>query len=154
MSWSSDHQISQKRVRFEINKGKRSPKGFSASNYDVGNWVFSKFQEFFEKLFGIFITFFENFLELFGIFLELLWNFLNFFFWKFFGNFFGRFFEGLFCEDFFGRNSLLTSGLTCLSRFWDNARRKEGRKEGRKNLDPQKCEASSLHFKTCFFSLQ
>ena len=39
---------------------KTSPKGFSASKCDVGNWIFSIF-DFFEKLFG-------NSLDFFGIF--------------------------------------------------------------------------------------
>ena len=44
---------------------KTSPKGFSASKCDVGNWIFSKSKELFEKLL-------ENFLEDFlgGIFWE------------------------------------------------------------------------------------
>ena len=41
---------------------KTSPKGFSASKCDVGNWMS---QEFFEKLFGIFFDFFGKCLEFF-----------------------------------------------------------------------------------------
>ena len=65
---------------------KTSPKGFSASKCDEGNWIFSKK---FEKLFEIFWIFFWNF---FGIFWE---DFLG-----------GNFLEGMFWEDFFGRNFL------------------------------------------------
>ena len=57
----------------------RSPKGFSASKCDVGNWIFSKFKDFFEKLLGKFLDFVG----------------------EFFGGFFGRMFLG----GFFGRNS-------------------------------------------------
>ena len=51
---------------------KTSPKGFSASKYDIGNWIFSKSKDFFEKLLGKFLDFGGNFLEDFfgGIFLE------------------------------------------------------------------------------------
>ena len=110
MSWSSDHQISQKRVRFEINKGKRSPKGFSASNYDVGNWIFSKSKIFFEKLLGKFLYFFGNFLEDFlgGIFFKE--SFGKEFLRGFFGRIFGRnFLGGFFWEEFFVRNFYIVS---------------------------------------------
>ena len=51
---------------------KTSPKGFSASKCDIGNWIFSKLG-IFEKLFGIFLDFWEEFFETFwGIFLESL----------------------------------------------------------------------------------
>ena len=56
---------------------KTSPKGFSASKCDVGNWIFSKSWVFFEKVFGI----------------------LGGFFW----NLFVGFFVGFFGEEFFKR---------------------------------------------------
>ena len=63
-------------------KVKTSPKGFSASKCDVGNWIFSKL-EIFEKLFG-------NCLDFFGIFGGFFWRiFLGGFFWR---NFFGGIF--------------------------------------------------------------
>ena len=34
---------------------KTSPKGFLASKCDEGNWIFSKFEKFIEKLFGNFL---------------------------------------------------------------------------------------------------
>ena len=58
---------------------KTSPKGFSASKCDVGNWIFSKSKEFFEKLLGKFLDFWEDF-------------FGRIFFWK------------NFLEEVFGRN--------------------------------------------------
>ena len=65
-----------------VHKEITSPKGFSASKCDVGNWIFSKSLEFFEKLFG-------NFLSIFG---------------EFPGRFLGRNFWGeIFWKDFFGR---------------------------------------------------
>ena len=77
-----------------------SPKGFSASKCDVGNWIFSKSKDFFEKLLGNFLYFLE------GIFGEIFWRI----FWEeFFGRifreeFFRRNFLGEICwEDFFGR---------------------------------------------------
>ena len=58
-----------------------SPKGFSASKCDVGNWIFSKSKVCFEKLLGKFLDFVWNFLEEF---------FLEEFFWRkfFWKNFF------------------------------------------------------------------
>ena len=50
---------------------KTSPKGFSASKCDVGNWIFSKSYKFFE---------------------EFCWR--NFFWWNFLRGFFGRIFLG------------------------------------------------------------
>ena len=44
----------------------------------VGNWIFSKYWEFFEKLFGNFLDFLRNFFE--GFFLEEF--FLEEFFWR------------------------------------------------------------------------
>ena len=38
-----------------------SPKGFSASKCDVGDWIFSKSYEFFENLFGNFLDFLGEF---------------------------------------------------------------------------------------------
>ena len=73
-----------------------SPKGFSASKCDVGNWIFSKSKEFFEKLLGKILDLWGNFLEDFlgGIFGRNFWE-------EFFGrNFFGR----IFLEEVFGRN--------------------------------------------------
>jgi hypothetical protein len=77
-----------------------SPKGFSASKCDEGNWIFSKsykfFENFFWKYFGFFWYFFGNFLG--GFFWR---NFLGGIFWE---KFFGRIFlGGFFWEDFFGR---------------------------------------------------
>ena len=69
---------------------KTSPKGFSASKCDVGNWIFSKSWEFFEKLFGNFMDFLGSLLrifgEFFGNFLGFVWDFLGIF-WVFFGNY-------------------------------------------------------------------
>jgi hypothetical protein len=93
--------------------GLTTPKGFSATKCDVGNWTFSKSKEFFEKLLGKFLDFLGNFLENFlgGIFWE---EFLGGIFWEefFWKNIFGRnfwedFFGGFFWEDFFGRNSYI-----------------------------------------------
>ena len=57
---------------------KTSPKGFSASKRDIGNWIFSKLG-IFEKLL--------DFLGLFGVF---FWIVLDEFFWRIiFGGFFG-----------------------------------------------------------------
>ena len=88
-------------------RNQTSPKEFSASKCDVGNRIFSKSKDFFEKLHGNFLDFLGNFLEDFlgGIFWE---EFLEGIFGR---NFFGRIFlEEVFgrnfWEDFFGRNSL------------------------------------------------
>ena len=123
---------------------KTVPKGFSASKCDVGDWIFSKSQEFFDKLLGIFWIFrgiFLEFLKNFGLFLEVFFlrNFFGGIFWE-------EFFERIFWEDFFGRsfvrNSLFTLELTCLSRFWFLSRFcLKGEEEEGKNLDPQKCDA-------------
>ena len=40
---------------------KTSPKGFSASKCDVGNWIFSKSWKFFENCFGDFLEIFRDF---------------------------------------------------------------------------------------------
>ena len=56
---------------------KTSPKGFSASKCDEGNWIFSKYWIFF----GNFLGFFLEFLIFFWFFLDFLGNF-----WDFFGN--------------------------------------------------------------------
>ena len=73
---------------------------------------------------------------MFGIFLNFFGKFFEGFFWR---NFFGRIFFGeIFWEDFFGRNSLFTLELTCLSRFWFLSRfclNGEEEEEG-KHLDP------------------
>ena len=81
-----------------------------------------------------------------GIFLVEFFGrkFLGGFFWEdflrgFFGRiFWGGFLGGFFWEEFFGRNSLFTLELTCLSRFWFLSRfclNKEGRKdEGRTRI--------------------
>ena len=71
-----------KLVKQKVLSMETSPKGFSASKCDVGNWILSKSWEFFEKLFGnfmIFGEFIKNFLAIF-------WEFLGGTFWeKFFG---------------------------------------------------------------------
>ena len=60
---------------------KTSPKGFSASKCDIGNWIFSKLG-IFEKLFGIFLDFS-------GMFGGNVLDFLEDFFGEdFFGGFF------------------------------------------------------------------
>ena len=84
------------KIDFFINNSKKSPKGFSASKCDVGNWIFPKFQKKFEKLFGIFLDS--------G------------------GNFWEDFFGGFVWKDFFGRNYLveIIKELMFLSRFWGN----------------------------------
>ena len=77
-----------------------SPKGFSASKCDVGNWIFSKLGTFLEivrKFFGFLRDFFE---ELLGFFLD--------FFWKYF-------LGGFFLEDFFGGFFCLYCQLTYLN---------------------------------------
>ena len=75
-----------------------------------------------------------------GIYLEAFFgrNFLGGFFWRifwedFYGRIFGRIFFGriirrIFWEEFFGRNYLveINKKLMFLSRFWGDARRKEG----------------------------
>ena len=68
-----------------------SPNEFSASKCDVGNWIFSKSSDFFEKLLGNFLDFFG------GIFWEEFFgrNFLEGIFWKeFLGEIFVRIFLG------------------------------------------------------------
>ena len=73
--------------------GKASPKGFSASKCEVGNWIFSKLG-IFEKFFGFFLDFFWGF----------FWR--NFFERFFFGRIFWRnilegfFWEECFCQGF------------------------------------------------------
>ena len=72
---------------------KTSPKGFSASKCDVGNWIFSKLGTFWEivwKFFGFIKDFFGEFFEFF------LEGFLRGIFWE-------DFLGGFFFEDFFGR---------------------------------------------------
>ena len=78
------------KIDFFINNSKKSPKGFSASKCDVGNWIFPKFQKYVEKLFGIFLDFGGNFREFFR---RIFWEE---FFWE-------KFLGGFFWEDFFGR---------------------------------------------------
>ena len=78
---------------------KRSPKGFSASKCDSLNWIFSKSQKFFEKLF-------ENFLDFSGEF--FVGFFVGDFLEEFFGRYFlGGFFQRIFLWGFFGRNYLV-----------------------------------------------
>jgi hypothetical protein len=84
---------------------KTSPKGFSASKCDVGNWIFSKswncLRFFFFFIGGIFWGIFRGFIG--GMVLE---NFLGGIFLEdFFG---GICFGGIFLEELFGRNSLFT----------------------------------------------
>ena len=73
---------------------KTSPKGFSASKCDEGNWIFSKSYDFFEKWFENFWIFFEIVLE---FILEFFWRIFweDFFWWKFLGD--------IFWEDLYGR---------------------------------------------------
>ena len=107
-----------------------SSKGFSAFKCNVGNWIFSKSQNLFEKLFRNFLDFWGNFLVVFffwggGFFGR---NFLGGFSWE---DFFGRFFWRIFREEFFGRNYLveINKELMFLSGFWgilSQGRRKEG----------------------------
>ena len=78
------HNFVMDEVQFQLlsfeSEKKTSPKGFSASKCDVGNWIFSKSWEFLGGIFG------RNFLK-------------NFFWKKFFGSIFGRnFFGKLFLE--------------------------------------------------------
>ena len=68
---------------------KTSPKGFSASKCDIGNWIFSKL--------GIFEKFLGNSLVFLGIF------FLDFSWILFGGIFLEDFFWRIFLEDFFWR---------------------------------------------------
>ena len=67
-----------------------SPKGFSASKCDVGNWILSKFWNFLEKLFG-------NFMDFFGSLLRIFWEYLGGIFWEDFLG--GIFLGGIFWED-------------------------------------------------------
>ena len=77
------------------------------NNADVGNWIFSKSYEFFEKLFENFLEFFGEFFGTFlGKFGEIFWEeFLGRIFWKkcFERNFLGEEFfgGGTFWEEFF-----------------------------------------------------
>ena len=77
-----------------------SPKGFSASKCDVGNWICSKLG-IFEKLSGNFL----DFLGFFGIFFWIFRGFFleEYFLEEFFGeDFFGGFFlAGFFWQEFF-----------------------------------------------------
>jgi hypothetical protein len=79
--------------------------------------------EIFEKKIYFFFKFSGNFSE----------EFLEEIFWRnFFGGIFWRIFLGGLFGGFFGRNSLFTLELTCLSRFWFLSRfclNGEGRKE-------------------------
>ena len=105
---------------------------YLVSKCDVGNWIFSKSKDFFEKLLGfvggIFLNFWGNFLRFFledvfgGMFMEE--NFLGRFFWdKFFWRIFlGEIFlEEFFLGGFFGKNFLggtiwedFLGGIFCL----------------------------------------
>ena len=126
---------------------KTSPKGFSASKCDVGNWIFSKSWEFLGGNFlGYFFlrNFWEEFFE--RIFLGEI--FCEVYFGRnFLGGFFGRNFLG----GIFRRNSLSTflklfeiriwKGFFCLSRFWFLSRfwvNGEGRKENFQSLEVQR----------------
>ena len=69
---------------------KTSPKEFSTSKYDEGNWILSKSYKCFEK-----------FLENFWIFLGIVWEFFGNclgIVWELFGNFLGGFFGVIFLE--------------------------------------------------------
>ena len=134
---------------------KTSPKGFTASKCDVGNWIFSKSWEFF----GIFL----------GILWECFWNSLGMF-WEFFGNplgilqeFFGDTFGILweFFREFFGNS--LGNSLGILYKFFGNSfvcqdfgffqdfvsmEKKEG------YFNPQKCERHLIALKKLFLTQQ
>ena len=70
-----------------------SPKGFSASKCDEGNWILSKSKKSFEKFFGNFL-FRRIFLK------EFIWrNCLGEIFWE---DFLGGFYGGIYLEDCFG----------------------------------------------------
>ena len=93
-------------------QGEQSRIGFSASKYDVGNWISSKSLEFIEKLSGTFWNFLKEF---FGIFLGILCEFFQRNYFKEFfgrnfleGHFWEKFLGGTFWEEFFGRNYLFT----------------------------------------------
>ena len=101
------------RVRKDECLENTSPKGFSASKCNVGNWIVSKSLEYFKKLFGIVLDFFGNFWNFFGNF----WNFFGTFLRIFLVGSFGRIIGRIFWKEFFGRNSLFTVELICLSRF-------------------------------------
>ena len=75
------HSVRTEKLHWK--KVKTSPKGFSASKCDVGNWMFSKLGTFWE-IFCKFFGFFQDFRFFFRIFL-------------------GIFFGGIFREDLFGR---------------------------------------------------
>ena len=119
---------------------KTSPKGFSASKCDVGNWIFSKSWRILGDFWGILVGFFGTslaiLLEFFRIFLEIFWIFGgNFLVGFFLEEFFGRYFlGGFFWEEFFGRNYLveINKELMFLSRFCGNfvsMEKKEGRRK-------------------------
>ena len=112
---------------------KTSPKGFSASKCDEGNWILSKSQKSFENFFGNFLDFLGNFL---GILQE------DFFEGIYLEEFFGRNFLG----GFFGRNSLFTllksAKLLRIDLFVKIL--SKSKKEGR-ILDPQKCDCKYIH---------
>ena len=83
------------------NETKTSPKGFSASKCDVGNWIFSKSWNFLRKCLDIFWNLWGIFF-IFLFFWKLFGNFWNFIFLIFFSKFLGNFSEGFFWEDFLG----------------------------------------------------
>ena len=83
---------------------KTSPKLFSASKCDVGNWIFSKLW-IFEKFFGNSLDFLRKFLE------DFMGGFLEGFFWE---DFFGG---GFLWEDFLGGiflGRIFLGGILCL----------------------------------------
>ena len=132
-----------------------SPKGFLASKYDVGNWIFSK-SFFFWNCFWNILEFFLNFLLIFfAIFLE---DFFGGIFWE---KFFGR----IFWEDLFGRIFGMNYLGQILCLYWNwlvcqdfgfcqdfVSMEKEGRGQEFRSLEVR--EASSLQLKRKWKSKQ
>ena len=86
---------------WEVSPKETSPKSFLASKFDVGNWIFSKSWEFFQKLFRSCLNSLGKFFG--GFFGEIFWE-----------EFFGR----IFWEEFFVYISInLIDKILVLSRF-------------------------------------
>ena len=113
MSQKCENTTFQNKIRstcsLRFKQKETSPKGFSASICDEGNW--SKLDTF--KILEIFWEFFWIFGNFFVIFLGgFFWrNLFRGIFWE---NFFGR----IFCEEFFGRNYLCLVHLLSQNLVW------------------------------------
>ena len=129
------------------NLKEQARKGFRTPSAMQGIGQFQNFRNFLRNFLRIFSDFggIFAFRRIFGrnSFGGTFWEkcfgriFLGGFFWE-------DFLGGFFWEDFFGRiflGGITQQKLMFLSRFWSKARRRT------RNLDPQKCEASSSHLK-------